>query len=480
MIATCLTIIYIIWWIISRKEQVSVDGSNIGKALYRMSQYLYKRLCISKITFPQHTRVRKNLEKLYPGEPVEQKVTEYYVKKTALTLGILLIGTLFSTVLKFQTDTGRILEETGIISRGNYRDGSKNISLEASLGEKYRGEFRIEIMAKTLNKKEAEDLLMKFWEEISIQVLEENMDSEHISSDLNLAEEWEGYPFRVEWQSSMPEIVSRSGVVANVQEPDKVLLTALIRYENWQWVRELSIIVRAPELTEEELLEVEIKELLQNAEKQYREEEQWSLPDMVQGQKIRWKEKTENSSLVFWVLTVFCAAGIFFLSDKDLHDGVEKKKAQMKDAYPVIVNKMALYLGAGMTVRGAFCKIAEKYQDDVNQGGRLQPAYNEMLHTCRELQAGVSEGTAYEHFGRRSGLQEYIRLAALLSQNLKKGNSALLSRLREETAIAMEERIHRRKQAGEEASTKLLVPMMMMLALVMIFIMIPAFSSFGM
>ena len=105
------------------------------------------------------------------------------------------------------------------------------------------------------------------------------------------------------------------------------------------------------------------------------------------------------------------------------------------------------------------------------------PAYEEMLYTRRELRSGISEGLAYEHLGKRTGLQEYIRLAALLAQNLKRGSSTLLERLREEAEKSAQERLQESRKMGEESGTKLLMPMVLMLAVVMAIIMIPAFSN---
>ena len=130
-----------------------------------------------------------------------------------------------------------------------------------------------------------------------------------------------------------------------------------------------------------------------------------------------------------------------------------------------------------MTIRGAFQKIAGDYEAKQESRDRQSPAYEEVLYLCRELNAGVSEGVAYEHFGRRTGLQEYIKFCALLTQNLKRGNSTLLERLREEADKAAQERLQQSKKMGEEAGTKLLVPMVLMLAVVMAMIMIPAFSN---
>lgn len=110
----------------------------------------------------------------------------------------------------------------------------------------------------------------------------------------------------------------------------------------------------------------------------------------------------------------------------------------------------------------------------------LHYTYEEMLYTCYEMQSGVAEGEAYERFGKRCALQPYTRLTGLLNQSLKKGNGALLSDLQKEAADAQEERRSLARKKGEEAGTKLLLPMMMMLGIVMVLIMVPAFLSFTM
>ena len=171
------------------------------------------------------------------------------------------------------------------------------------------------------------------------------------------------------------------------------------------------------------------------------------------------------------------AVAVFLFLDRDLHERLEKRKKILRREYPEIVHKLVLFVGAGLTIRGALQKIAGDYEARRMEGGRASPAYEELLYTCRELRSGISEGLAYEHFGKRAGLQEYIRLSALLAQNLKRGNSTLLERLREEAEKSGQERLQESKKMGEEAGTKLLVPMVLMLAVVMAVIMIPAFSN---
>ena len=94
------------------------------------------------------------------------------------------------------------------------------------------------------------------------------------------------------------------------------------------------------------------------------------------------------------------------------------------------------------------------------------------------MQGGIYEAEAYERFGVRCGLSQYKVLSVLLVQNLKKGNQNLLELLEREEAVAEDERKRSAKVRGEEASTKLLLPMVLQLIVVLMILMIPAFFSF--
>ena len=62
--------------------------------------------------------------------------------------------------------------------------------------------------------------------------------------------------------------------------------------------------------------------------------------------------------------------------------------------------------------------------------------------------------------------------------SLDMGNTPFLEKLEKEALEAWDERKRKARVLGETAATKLLVPMVMMLAVVMAIIMIPAFLSF--
>ena len=95
------------------------------------------------------------------------------------------------------------------------------------------------------------------------------------------------------------------------------------------------------------------------------------------------------------------------------------------------------------------------------------------------VENGVTEEQVYQEFGRRCKRMQYRRLGFLLSVHLKQGNSRLLAILSQEADSAQEDERNLARKAGEEAGTKLLLPMMLMLLVIMFLILAPAYMDFG-
>ena len=65
----------------------------------------------------------------------------------------------------------------------------------------------------------------------------------------------------------------------------------------------------------------------------------------------------------------------------------------------------------------------------------------------------------------------------MLSQNVRKGSKGLTELLGREAEEAFEDRINLAKKLGEEAGTRLMIPMFLMLAIVFATVIVPAFFS---
>ena len=149
--------------------------------------------------------------------------------------------------------------------------------------------------------------------------------------------------------------------------------------------------------------------------------------------------------------------------------------------YPEIVSKLTVFIGAGMTIRLALAGIVRDYEDDRLQNPdsfEVHYAYEALTHALAKLKTGSNEGKVYHEFGRDCKLRPYMKLAGILEQNRRNGIANIRAILNAEMAQAWEERKNLARRLGEEAGTKLLGPLFIMLIIVMVIIIVPAMLSF--
>lgn len=483
--------VYLAIWISSRKEHLPENMDSGAKERWmrpfmRMAYWMVKKIygrgkqqkgCCEAGRWESRQVVR-DLSVLYPSRENSARLQQYYVKKMAFSMIILLAGTLLATVVYRQEQGQKLLEGNNQIPRGDYREEEDRVQLNASVEGYEDWKFELQVGGKMPEREEADGLEKEFWELMMSEALGENASWNQVYEDLKLAEGLDGYPFYVEWSSESPHIIDWEGNVSVVEEmAEGVTLTACVSLKDWEWQHTLTVTVIPRPLTEEESIYRELQEYIRQLEQNTSTESVLVLPEAWQEKTVTWKEEVEDYSIFLWLIAVAAGVSVFFLQDRDLHTRVQEREQRLKEAYPVIVNKLVLYLGAGLTIRGALMHMAQTYDRGQEPGRKEEPVYEEILCTCRELQTGTSEPDAYEKFGKRCGLQEYVRLSALLSQNLRRGSGTLPARLREEADLSEREQINECRRKGEEVSTKLLIPMVMMLGMVMVMIMIPAFTS---
>lgn len=475
-ILTAVTGIFLVLLFLARKERPPEGVSVFMKPFYKAALFLYKHIstCFPRLFLS--LRVETDLTQLYPTETREILKTGYYVRKIALCLALSVIGTLLGGAVRLSVEGKVVLGEDGRVPRGSFRQGATEVTVAAD----FKGQeviIQVPIEFQRLTYEETEKLCDELLEKLPTLILKDNKSLQNVDTDLNLQERYEGYPFEIEWDSDNLWAVSASGTVFAEEQPQRATISARLFYEDFERRADFDVTVRLPEPSEEEKLREELTKLMLAAEENSRTETSFTLPQQWHGEKIVWRQVVEDDSLLLWVFAMTVSAAVYFLLDRDLHGQLKRRKKALKRAYPELVHKLILFVGAGMTLRGALQKMAGDYEERRREGAGVSLAYEELLYTCRELRSGVSEGAAYEHFGRRTGMQEYIRLSTLMTQNLKRGNSMLLKRLGEEADKTAEEQLQQSRKLGEEAGTKLLVPMVLLLAVMMVMIMLPAFST---
>lgn len=218
--------------------------------------------------------------------------------------------------------------------------------------------------------------------------------------------------------------------------------------------------------------------VIEEQEQRSRTEEGFYLPQEYQGRALNYREKGSRDHV--WLLVLGPLLAVLLKARGKSEERKQKKERERKLLldYSEVISKMQIFLGAGMTVRTAWERIAFDYQETLEKGGLKRPAYEEMLQTCYQLKSGAPEGRAYEEFGRRCVLQPYLKLAGLLEQNRKTGTKNLRQLLQLEMTDAFEQRKNLARRQGEEAATKLLIPLFLMLGVVMVIVVVPAFLTF--
>lgn len=443
--------------------------NGVAKKLYLLLNR--KRLGVSK-------SVRVDLETLYPGQDLEGLCEDYGVAKLEKSLLILVVGSVLAVCLGVRAAGERRITDNQI-PREDVLGAERGIILETKL----KGEdtyFEVTLYPTRMTEEEAQACFQEFCEKLPDFIRGKNLSLQEVTGDLELLDTYEGYPFLVEWKSNWSDVIDSSGHVVQGEDNCAVELEAHVSYGTLEWEIPMTVRVPAEILTEEQAGRRTLERELVITQEATATEPYWLLPESLDGEALDWHIRVEDYSLLLGIGAVAVAGAIYFLKDKDLHQENEKRKERMKGEYPDVVHKLALYLGAGMTLQGAFGRIASEYEVRKAKGCETAPAYDEIVYTCLQIKAGVSETVAYENFGKRTGVQEYIRLSTLLVQNLRKGSTSLVPRLREEAECALAQRLMAGRKLGEEASTKLLLPMIMMLAVVMVMVMLPAFYSMGM
>lgn len=430
------------------------------------------------------SRVREDIAALYPPAEREKELEKFEKSKKGMTVKIVLAGIITAVaVWGISYGTG-LLEPDGSIRRNAYGMGSRQAELiavtkqEGKTGE----EITVEIPERQYTKEETETLFADMLPELDSIVLAENESLNAVSTNLNFIKALPDYPFAVRWETDSYELIDADGTVHSEKaekDGELVQIRADVSYEEFEREYIFHVRVIPQEKTEAEKWTAQLQEAVKQAEENTRYEDYFILPTVAGTEQIAWKEKKGNNSFVILALFLLAGAAVYAGKNQELHKEAGKRKKELTADYPEVVSKIVLLTGAGMSVRSTFFKIAADYKKKRETGSASRYAYEEIVYTCNEMDTGVAEAQAYVNWGKRCMEKQYIKLSMLLVQNLKKGSAGLMQSLREEVNFAFQEKKAGARRAGEEAGTKLLLPMGLMLLVVMVLIIVPAFSSFG-
>lgn len=452
------------------------------KIIYDFSKCIYRWLCNHQIVWKKK-RITKELSSLNPGKKIDEVVDDYYIGKIYKILLAGIVGTILVAATFVNEKQSGIISRNNTLERNKYGDGATKYELFLE-GEDFEyGTIDVDVEEYLPTKDEMDKLISDFCTELEIIITDGNVSLDHVDTDLKLVNSIEGYPFFIRWELSNYELIDDNGKIIKEEidnNGETVILHGVISYKEYESTVDYEALVFPKPLSEDELKYYRLRTELDKQNLSINRNDPMKLPEIIDGKQLLWHEKDEHLTEVIIIIFLCGVLGLWKGMDDDIRRQYDKRSQMLLEEYAEVVSTLEMYLSAGLTIRGAIERMDSDYKKHVREGGRIKNAYEELAICLKKLRDGNSEAKCLEEWGKRCELLCYRKITSLLIQNLKKGTTGLIIALENEMKIAFDERKAQVRRRGEEAQTKLLFPMIMMLGVVMIIIMIPAYFSFGM
>ena len=406
------------------------------------------------------------------SEALARYISEETLKRMLLILFAANLLGAFMTWRDAESDTAA----KGYLVRNEYGSNGAEAELTVTLdGEKQ--DVELPVAARRMDRRELRKVLADRAGKLEKMILGD-MDAGHVDRDLTLPEKAGNPSVKISWDTSNAALMDWEGILGPEVPPEgaEVKLTATLSIEEEEVEKEIKLKVYPRPMNDIEKLQQEVRNAVQEANDET--EETVHLPENVGGKKAEWSLRQGNTGVILLLFGFLIAALYAYSKVRAGEKEAEKRDEEMLIDYPNIVSKLVLLLTAGMSLRKAFARIRTDYRDTLRHGAPKRAGYEEIVRMSLEMEHGVSELVAYENMGKRCRVNVYRTFSTLLVQNLTKGGDEMAAILSREAQEAYEDRKKRARILGEEAGTKLLLPMLLMLAIVMAILMIPAFFAF--
>jgi tight adherence protein C len=173
------------------------------------------------------------------------------------------------------------------------------------------------------------------------------------------------------------------------------------------------------------------------------------------------------------------AASTPFAMIRSLDRRLERKKRQILFALPEFLNQLALLVNAGETLQQAIVHCTERMlagqvADERGKSDPLHPWLEHLQVMAFQLANRVPFPRAMENLSKRCAVQEVTLFTTTILLNYRRGGEDLLVALRGLGRDLWERRKAMARTMGEEASAKLVFPMVLIFFVVLVVVAAPA------
>lgn len=159
--------------------------------------------------------------------------------------------------------------------------------------------------------------------------------------------------------------------------------------------------------------------------------------------------KTEQLPILLILVLLFVAA-FWNLSLSRMKEKVQQRREVCEAEFPDMVSKLALLINSGMVLREAW---------RVTAYGKEGTLYTLMKQACEDMENGESDIGAIYKFGVTSDSASIKKFTSAMIQGMQKGNSELADFMVSQTSELWAHKRQMALQQGEVAAGKLIIPL---------------------
>ena len=401
-------------------------------------------------------------------------------------VSVLLVGSVLLSVPVFILDSASQRKPVTALTRNDYKKGSRTVTLTARTDAGDEESIVVAVPEREYSEEETEKMADSLGEKLLTTIKGRNTDPENIVYDLTLPDHIDGFPFEITWRSDRPLILGSNGVINRKMlfEEDKensgicVCLCATLKYKRFSQDRYLNIVVRKNDPKDEDSIRSAIEDGIRSYDEKSRTDREQILPRIIGDRKVFFYNRTVNRG--FFIPAAGIIAAFFVIAKRD--EGIKKeaiaRRRQIDEDHAGILNRYALFHTAGINSRMIWKKLCSDYEEKLAESEKNRRyVYDEMILTKKMMDEGTGEIAAYDDFAMRIGSIRYRSFVSLIKQSVISGGGMLSHMLIEETEKSLRDRLSSVRRQAAEAQTRMLIPMIMMLIVVIAIVCIPAFVN---
>lgn len=427
-------------------------------------------------------QVKKNLESQYASseEWIEKETERFFMKQGKILLVEAAIGIILLVILVFSI----IFSPKYIVfERNPFGQGIKEVQISLKK-DKENKKMNYRLGEQELSATQIEKVYNQFFKELERKIVGKNTGLNKVTTALSLPENIEGYPFEITYEFSEDGYIFLDGTL-NKKEQTKLkneecyitYITVKASYKQYEKVRKYKIQIFSKPNTLQHSKFYKVEQYLKKKEQKSRYGEKIKIPAIYKGVRIGGGQSGAGS-LGFLILFIIIGLMIPLHNYMELREKGDKCQIEAERDFPVIVHLLTLYMGAGLSFFSAVRRISSNYQRQKEQSKQKKYAFERIMLMEQQMNNGISQKDACHNWGMQFRTDSYQKLSLILIQSFTKGAKEAAVLMETEEKEAFRKRVDRARKEGEEAATRLLFPMILLLGEVMLLVMYPALIRF--